>query len=127
MNTFSPGGQPPLRRIVATLTFDSRRTDSAFGMRSLSTASHQILYSAPDTALDLRVTVQNDECVVAGQVIREGCARGFVRLAGATGAAETSLNELCEFTLTSVPLGSYSLKVRLPDVEIEIPELVLKN
>lgn len=127
MNTFSPAGQPPFRRIVATLTFDSRRADSACGMRSLSTASRQLLYSAPDTALDLRVTVQNDECVVAGQVIREGCARGFVEISGATGTVETSLNELCEFTLTSIPLGTYSLKVRLPDVEIEIPELDLKD
>jgi hypothetical protein len=115
-----------LRRIVATLTFDSRRAGSAHGMRSLRTASRQMLYSAPDTALDLRVTVQNDECVVAGQVIREGCARGFVRISGETSAVETSLNELCEFTLTSVPLGNYSLKIRLRDVEIEIPEIDLK-
>ena len=127
MNTFSPGGQPPLRRIVANLTFDSRRADSAFGLRSLSTVSRQMLYAAPGTALDLRVTVQNDECVVAGQVIREGCARGFVEISGATGAVQTSLNELCEFTLTSVPLGTYWLKIRLPDVEIEIPELDLKD
>ena len=116
-----------MRRVVANLTFDSRRAGSTFGMRSLRTASRQMLYSAPDTALDLRVTVQNDECVVAGQVIREGCARGFIELSGGTGAIKTSLNELCEFTLSSIPLGNYSLKIRLRDVEILIPEIDLKD
>ncbi len=86
-----------------------------------------MLYSAPATALDLRVTVQNDECVVAGQVIREGCAGALVEISGAAGSAQVSLTELCEFTLPAVPVGNYSLVVKMLDIEIVIPELELKD
>ncbi len=127
ISIFPPGTQPPLRRIVATLIFDSRHTGPAFGVRSLHTASRQLLYSAQQTDLDLRITIQNEECVIAGQVIRDSCAGGLVEISGATGSAEASLNELCEFTLPAIPVGNYSLKVRMADVEIEIPELELKD
>lgn len=126
INIFSPQ-QSPLRRVVAILTFDSRSAGAAFGMRSFHTSSRQMLYSAQETDVDLRVTVQNDECIVSGQVIRDDCAGGVVELSGASGSSEASLNELCEFTLPAVPVGNYSLTVRMLDVEIEIPELELKD
>lgn len=124
---FPPGAPRPLRRIVATLIFDSRKAMPVFGMRSVRSSSRQLLYSAQQTDLDLRITIQNDECIVAGQVIREGYAGGLVEISGPTGSAEASLNELCEFTLPALPTGNYSLKVRMSDVEIEIPELELKD
>lgn len=127
INIFSPQRRPPLPRIIATLIFDSRTAGPAFGMRSLRMTSRQLLYSAQQADLDLRITIQNDECVVAGQVIREGCIEGLVEISGATGSVEASLNELCEFTLPAIPVGKYSLRVRMPDVEIEIPELELKD
>jgi len=117
----------PLPRIIATLIFDSRNAGPAFGMRSLHTTSRQLLYAAQHTDLDLRITIQNEECVVAGQVLREGCAGGLVEISGTSGSAEASLNELCEFTLPAIPLGNYSLRVRMQDVEIEIPKLELKD
>ena len=127
INTFSPDRETPIRRIVAVLTFDSRSAGSAFGMRSIRTPSRQLLYSAQDTDLDLRVSVQNEECVVTGQIIREGCAGGHVEISGETASATASLNDLCEFTLPPIPVGNYSLRVKMPDVEIEIPELDLKD
>lgn len=127
INTFSSDQETPIRRIIAVLTFDSRRAGSAFGMRSIRTPSRQLLYSAQETDLDLRVSVQNEECVVTGQIIREGCAGGHVEISGETGSASATLNELCEFTLPPIPVGNYSLRVKMPDVEIEIPELDLKD
>jgi hypothetical protein len=127
INVFSPQRRRPLPRIIATLIFDSRNAGPAFGMRSLHRTSRQLLYSAQQTDLDLRITIQNEECVVAGQVIREGCVGGLVEISGATGSVEASLNELCEFTLPAIPVGDYSLRVRMSDVEIEIPELELKD
>ena len=124
---FPPQRQRPLPRIIATLIFDSRKAGPAFGMRSLRMTSRQLLYSAQQADVDLHITIQNDECVVAGQVIRDGCAGGLVEISGATGTAEASLNELCEFRLPAIPVGNYSLRVRMSDVEIEIPELELKD
>src|SRR5215213_453419 len=127
INIFPAERPSPLRRIVATLIFDSRNAGPAFGMRSLHKASRQLVYSAQQTDLDLRVTIQNEECIVAGQLLRDPCVGGFVEISGTNGSAESSLNELCEFTLPAIPVGTYSLTVRMPDVEIEIPELELKD
>jgi hypothetical protein len=114
-----------LRRIVAVLTFDSLKSIPAFGMRSGQAVSRQLLYSAEESDLDLRITMQNDQCVVAGQVLRDGCIEGLVEISGASGSAETSLNELCEFIFPALPLGNYQLRVKMWDVEIEVPELEL--
>ena len=127
INIFSPVRQTPLRRIIAILTFDSRVAGPAYGIRSLRSTSRQLLYSAQETDLDLRVTVQNDECIVAGQVIRADCVSGQVEISGAAGSATASLNEVCEFTLPAIPLGNYALRIKMPDVQIEIPELELKD
>lgn len=124
---FSRQMQASVRRIIATLVFDSRAAGPGFGMRSVHTSSRQLLYSAQDADLDLRITVQNEEFIVAGQVIREPCAGGVVDISGPTGAAQASLNELCEFTLAPLPAGTYSLRVTMRDVEIEIPELEVKD
>ncbi|HEU4796885.1 MAG TPA: hypothetical protein VFT02_14715 [Pyrinomonadaceae bacterium] len=127
INTFSPERQSPVRRITAILTFDSRSSGSAFGLRSIRTASRQLLYSAQDTDLDLRITIQNEQCILTGQIIREVCVEGLVEIIGETGSAAATLNELCEFALPPIPTGNYALKVRMPDVEIEIPDLDLKD
>ena len=129
MNIFKRESRPAsplsLRRIVATLTFDSFKSTPAFGMRSGQTISRQLVYSAEESDLDLRITVQNDQCVVAGQVLRNGCIKGLVEISGAIGSTQTSLNELCEFIFPVLPLGNYVLRVKLEDVEIEVPELEL--
>jgi hypothetical protein len=126
INIFSKEKRVPLRRIIALLTFDSRNAGPAFGVRSLPAVSRQLLYSAEEIDLDLRITVQNDECILAGQVIGEGCAEGHVEISGVAGRSKAILNELCEFTLPPIPVGNYSLTVRMLDREIEIPELELK-
>ena len=126
INVFSQEKRSPLRRIVALLSFDSRNAGPAFGMRSLPAASRQLLYSAEDTDLDLRITVTNGECVLVGQVIGEGCAQGRVEISGVAGKTEATLNDVCEFTLPPLPVGNYSLTVKLRDLQIEIPELELK-
>jgi hypothetical protein len=127
LRIFTPARVTPLRRIVAILSFDSRAAGPAFGMRSIYTPSRQLLYTAQETAVDLRVTVENGECHLAGQVIRDNCEGAQIELSGATGTVNTELNELCEFTFPAIPAGNYSLRVRMPDVEIEIPELELKD
>ena len=126
INIFSHEKHSPLRRIVALLTFDSRTAGPAFGMRSFSAASWQMLYSAEEADLDLRITVQNGECILAGQVIGEGCGEGHVEISGVAGRSEARLNEVCEFTLPPIPAGNYSLTIKMLDRQIEIPELELK-
>jgi hypothetical protein len=92
LSVFTPATPAPLPRIIAVLTFDSRAAGPAFGMRSIRTASRQLLYTAQETAVDLRVTVENEECSLAGQIIRDNCAGAQIELSGVTGTVTTELN-----------------------------------
>ena len=74
-----------------------------------------MLYSAEETDLDLRITVQNDECILAGQVIGKVALEAMLRFQVRRDRSEASLNELCEFTLPAIPVGNYSLRVRMLD------------
>jgi hypothetical protein len=60
------------------------------------------------------------ECVVPGRVELEGVGEGSAR-------AEVQMNESCEFNLPPVPEGSYKLLLRLPDGDVSVPELDLRD
>lgn len=117
-----------VRRVLAALSFDSGGLTPAYGVRSGHSSTRQMLYSTGDNELDLRVTPGEESWVVSGQVLgQEQCSGGEVLLEGAEGAsAATSLNELCEFTLPPVAAGSYTLRLRLSNLEIEIPRFELR-
>ena len=118
-----------LRRLVAALTFDSSSLQPAFGVRSGQAApARQMLFSAGDLDVDLRLAAGGEGWTVAGQVLGS-CEGGEVELLDAEGstAARATLNELCEFTLLPpTPDGTYALRLRLGGTEVEIPELSLK-
>lgn len=117
-------GPSLVRRVLAALSFDSASVAPAYGVRSGQATARQMLYSAGANDLDLRVEPSGEAWVVSGQVLGE-CAGGRVELAGANAEAAAQLNDLCEFTLPAVPNGSYTLRLRLGEVEVEIPELQL--
>jgi hypothetical protein len=116
-----------LRRIVAALSFDSSMNMTpAFGVRSGQAASRQLLYSAEQSDVDLRISSQDDQWIIAGQLLGQDCVGGRVEIEGEGGSAVAVLNELCEFTLPPVPPGSYTLRLLLQDTEVEIPQLELR-
>jgi len=118
-----------LRRLVAALTFDSSGLRPAFGVRSGQPApARQLLFSAGDFDVDLRLAPGGEGWTVSGQVLGP-CRDGEVEAVGSDGsvAARATLNDLCEFTLLPpVAGGTYALRLRLEGTEIEIPELSLK-
>lgn len=121
----SPGR---LRRLVAALTFDSSTQTPAFGVRSgLAAPARQLLFSAGDLDVDLRLAAGGEGWTVSGQVLGP-CRGGEVEVAPASGpaAARAALNDLCEFTLPPVPEGVYTLRLRVDGAEVEIPELSLR-
>lgn len=116
-----------LRRIVAALTFDSSTNMApAFGVRSGQATSRQLLYSAEQSDIDLRISSQDDQWIVAGQLLGQDCVGGRVEIEGESGLVVAALNELCEFTLPPLPPGSYTLRLLLQDAEVEIPQLELR-
>ena len=75
------------RRLMAALSFDSFTTRPAFGVRSGQAASRQLVYSVEGNDIELRVTAEEDQWIVSGQVLRENCVAARVEIDGATGSA----------------------------------------
>ena len=115
-----------VHRVLASLSFDSMQLTPAYGVRSGQSPTRQILYSAVDNDLELRVTPSGDAWIISGQVLGSECEGVQVRLQGETDEAAVPLNDLCEFTLPPVPSGSYTLRVRFKDMEVEVPDLELR-
>ena len=115
-----------VRRIVAALSFDSLQMTPAYGVRSGQSAARQLLFSAGPYDLDLRIIQSGEAWNVAGQILGQECSGGHVELAGEATLTRADLNEQCEFKMAAIPTGSYTLRLRLPDLEVEIPELELK-
>jgi len=114
-----------LRRIQAVLTFDSIQTAPAFGVRSATTGIRQLLFSAGDRDLDLRLEHAGAGWQISGQILGACDGGGQIALLGGPTPIDARLSELCEFTLPPVPAGNYSLTVRLSDVEFTAPVLEL--
>ena len=112
----------PLSRIIAALTFDSLTAAPAHGLRSQA-GGRQLVYSTENVDIDVRITAENEEWQIAGQVPGSFCASGEVTLKSDSFSATTTLSELCEFSFSSVPEGTYKLSVQLLDVTIETPPL----
>lgn len=119
-----------LRRLVASLSFDSGARTPAFGLRSGATAaaSRQLLFSAGDLDVDLRLAPSGEGWAVSGQVLGR-CTAGRAELfaGGDEQAARADLNDLCEFALPPVAAGTYTLRLTVDDAEIEVPGLSLQD
>ncbi|HEX8772685.1 MAG TPA: hypothetical protein VF735_03700 [Pyrinomonadaceae bacterium] len=115
------------QRLIAALSFDSARLSAAHGLRSGQPQARQLLYSAGENDLDLRIRPGGAEWFVSGQVLGQ-CEGGQVELQdeGGAAAAVVALNDLCEFALPPVPTGRYTLRLRLTDTEVEVPNLELR-
>lgn len=111
------------RKILAALSFDSAEMTPSLGVRSgASSESRQLLYRAGDTDLDIRVASHDDCWVVSGQVLgAEDLSGGSIELEGGGGQVSSPLNDLSEFTLPPVPTGRYTLRLRLMNMDIEVP------
>jgi hypothetical protein len=112
-------GPSLLRRVLATLSFDSAQMQPAFGLRAGQPAMRQLLFNAEGRDIDLRISGSGDVWIVAGQVLGS-CQRGAARLRNADSDVQTELNNLCEFALSPVAAGTYTLTLRLDDVEVEL-------
>ena len=113
-----------LKQVLASLSFDSLHDTPAFAVRSAGGSERQLIFSAGENDLHLQIRHAEEHWVVSGQVLGP-CAGGEVELKGKRATAKSLLNDLCEFTLDSVPDGTYVLSFHLPDAQLKIPELKL--
>jgi anti-sigma factor RsiW len=119
--------KPPasaFKQVLATLTFDSLQMAPDFGLRAGAAAERQLLFTAGENDLHLQIKQAEERWVVCGQVLGP-CSGGEVEIEGASATAHASLSDLCEFTLDSIPAGTYVLTLRLSDAELKVPDLKL--
>lgn len=121
-------GATALRRLIATLQFDSFQSPQAYGMRQASSGwpgVRQLLYSAADYDVDIRIIQRDNRWQISGQVLSADDIpeSGTIELETPDQHISVILNELAEFALPPVPANNYTLILRLPDVELTIPAL----
>jgi hypothetical protein len=122
-------GDIPRRGLIPTLArllFDSGQTSGglAFGLRAGQTTSRQLLFSAGEHEIELRVMPVVDRWTISGQVLGACDASGAAEIAGPT-RRRAQLNDVCEFVLEGLPAGAYRLSVELSDGQIDVPEVLV--
>jgi hypothetical protein len=122
---------PPARRLPAALLFDSAiQPLAAAGMRGPQAPGRQLIFTAGGYDLDLRLTPSSDGQLhtLRGQVLGPCEGAGRIELADAQSTLmEGVLDELCQFELETVPSGTYTLTLYLPEVAIELSEFELRS
>jgi hypothetical protein len=119
----------PIMRVLATLQFDSRLQLSAAATRGAARRARQVLYSAPQVDIDLKITPELGEHDIVGQVLvseqADDRSTAFVSLYNEAGESlmDTETDLLGQFALKKVPSGIYNLVFDLGSQEIAINSL----
>jgi hypothetical protein len=93
------------------------------GLRSGQLGERQLLFTAGQLSIDLRIIPSGTLWSLVGQVLGPSTGSGQVALASSATTTKVALNEFSEFTLPPVPAGDYTLTLRLDDIEIEVDKL----
>jgi hypothetical protein len=112
------------QKVLAVLQMDLSPNKAAFGERSASSAEvRQMLFSAGETGIDLRITKNDkDLLTIHGQILGAGFENSVVKL----GEFSTETNDLSEFKFTEIPAGNYDLVFHADETEITIENLNLE-
>jgi hypothetical protein len=116
-----------LRRLAATLRFDSRLADAtALGLRAADGATdgatRQLLFSADGRDIDLRLEPQTGgRWSVSGQVLGPDEQGGAELLPEGAPPQQVAWNELAEFIFEPVVAVRATLRLRGSDWEVELP------
>lgn len=117
---------PLLKRLVASLVGELTPLNPAFGERSAAAGLQQFLYRAEAHEIDVQILPHEQGWQVLGQILGPHATGGAAELQGPETAAQALLNELQEFAFEPLPAGAYTLWLRWPDREIEVPDIVLQ-
>ncbi len=129
INLFQPVMQPktgPVRRLIASLVFDTFDQPMLAGMRRVGTPPRQLLFRAGDVDVDVKIEAMeaSDRISLIGQVLSADTkffdntpikleSRGLVRY-------HTKTNVVGEFSFDEVPKDTYHLSVDLPEGQITL-------
>ena len=130
MDLFQPVVQPSsggrIRKIIASLVFDTFEQPAMAGIRRVGAPPRQLLFRAGDVDVDVKIESMeaNDRITLVGQVLSTGAkffdntpvkleSHGIVRY-------KTRTNLVGEFSFDEVPKDTYHLSVDLPEGQITL-------
>ena len=130
INLFQPVIQPEtgggLRKIIASLVFDTYDEPILAGVRGVGAPPRQLLFRAGDVDVDVKIESMeaNDRITLVGQVLSSATkffdntpvkleSHGIVRY-------RTRTNVVGEFSFDEVPKDTYHLSVDLPEGQITL-------
>jgi len=118
-------------RLTARLVYDSRLAMPAYGVRAITTPTIQMLYSAGDLDVDVRIVAgeQEGESTLVGQALPVGEA-----LADVSGAEVVLVDKhgsllrgnadaFGQFAFTHLAAGTYDLRIRVWNHEVEARQI----
>ncbi|MGC2238728.1 MAG: hypothetical protein WA584_21415 [Pyrinomonadaceae bacterium] len=112
-----------VQKVLAVLQMDLSPNKAAFGERSAGVGQErQMLFSAGENGIDLRIKEAEKGFSVRGQILGEGFAGATVKF----GDFETVASELGEFSFTDMPNGEYDMTLKTGETEITIEKLQIK-
>lgn len=118
--------KPSVRdRLRAILRLDSAGLGPAYGFRSSGIASsRQLLFSADNVTLDLRIALVEGKWVISGQVLGQ-MSGGTVTLTGNEIDLSAGIDSTGSFALDPIAAGTYKLRLVSQTFDIEVPDLVV--
>ena len=111
------------RQVLAVLQMDLSPDRAAFGERSASpAAARQMLFSAGENQIDLRISKTNKTFRVTGQILGGGFAGAKIKLFNENKNFAAKSNDLGEFSFEKISKGQYTLSLI-----VKYKEIVIEN
>jgi len=112
-----------VQKVLAVLQMDLSPNKAAFGERSAGVGQErQMLFSAGENGIDLRIKEDDKGFIVRGQILGEGFAGASIKF----GEMEANIDETGEFSFADVPTGKYDMTLKTGETEITIENLEIK-
>jgi len=120
--TRAAGSRPSLvKKLAAVFQLEIAPSKPAFGERSASPSTvRQILYTAGDNAIDVRIEKVKKAFTVRGQILGGDFADSTVRISSEKNSYEIMVDEAGEFRLENIPAGTYEITIYNADLEITL-------
>jgi hypothetical protein len=113
-----------VQKVLAVLQMDLSPDRAAFGERSGAlSAVRQMLFTAGDNQIDLRIAKENKGFKVTGQILGAHFAGAELKLFNESKNFTAKSNELGEFSFEKISKGQYTLSLILKDKEIVIENI----
>ncbi|MFN3331991.1 MAG: anti-sigma factor family protein [Caldilinea sp.] len=114
-----------LQRLVATLSFESTALTPAFGLRSQGGAERQMIFTANEYDIDLRVSEDSAGWVLSGQLLGAETTSGSATLTNDAMTLTTPLSEELTFVFPPVGTGHYTLTLHFNQIELVIEDVLV--